>query len=210
MKLGELHCTYSLLEEKTNYVSQLESSLSCTDTKRPSFSNLTTQTKGQSFVTDRSESDRLSTDTNTINLGETDQCKKRKRFLRATSEIKSFVSKLKPKNFSTTCNVDGDKLLQRDYIEDITLMRLTDMILNTLALKQKQYEFVKHASTLALFETQKCQNSDGKVRDCALYYNTSFHETQREVVIQFLKDIRFDIKNAAKRNTTVPNIRVSR
>lgn len=217
MKLGELHCTYCLLEEKTNYVSQLESSLSGTETEKPYQSNITSQERERSFVTDRS--DIYTSETNTVitNIRRRNRISHRQgKITRTSSEHRSEFTqkiKLKPKNFSTTCNVDGDKMLQRDYFEDVTITRLTDMILNTLAYKQKQHEFIKHASTLALFEAKKfqsMQNLNSKVRNCALYYNSPVYGAQRDVVIQFLKSIRFDINRALKRNATVANCCVSR
>lgn len=226
MKLGELHCTYCLLEEKTNYVSQLESSISCMDTRRPSVSTLSSQTKGQSYVSNRSELESYSrqskSDTNTLiqTLKKTDkiikslQHRKKLKNLRITSPtnysiIESTV-KLKPKNFSTTCNVDGDKMLEKDVIDDMTIMHLTDMILKTLAYKQKQNEFVKHASTLALFEANKCKAVDERVKTCALFYNSSRYNAQKDVIIQFLKDLQFDINRNIRRNATTANCTASR
>lgn len=190
MKLGELHCTYCLLEEKTNYVSQLESSLSCTE-RRTSVSNLTTQSRQHSFVTDRSESDILF-----------EGCKNKTLMNPplVSNNITIKTDMLKPKN-SDSCFVDGDKILDRDYIEDMAISRLTDIIVKTLVNKWKQHEFVKHARTLALFEAQKHKSTDNlndKIRNCAQSNGSA--KTQKDMIMNFLKSIRLDLKLAIKKH----------
>lgn len=159
MKLAELQGTYCLLEEKTHYVTKLESTLQDIEQKQ-AMSKFKGSSR-QTLIQQRSEF--TISDISPLNMS----VERRNRFLQKFNYEKHIehIDKIQNKKFCLSDPKTSDSSLKHKKEPKIRNNEyLTDLIMNTLFYKENPQEFVMHAKNLASYELNHSkQNSNRTV-----------------------------------------------
>lgn len=192
----ELQGTYCLLEEKTHYVTKLENTLQNIEKES------TPKVRNQMLVPKKTVTCQ---DVVTLQKNYRSSDSSRNSSIISTN---SSTIKLKPKNYSTTGSIRGDKMLNRDYVTDVNIDCLTDMILNTLSYNENAQEFVMHARNLARYEAI---HSNIQIRDGELSSDSLNSAPTRTNVKLFLQGVQYDLnRNGLRRISTEDNFQKNR